>query len=320
MEKSYPTTGKALIVERLCKSYKDTKALSGVSFIAKRGELLGYLGPNGAGKTTTINILSGLLEPDSGRAEVYRIDVAADPIGVKQRLGVVPEESNLYPELTCRNNLIYAGELYGLSKSERMSRADDLLHQFGLIDRSGKPFRSLSRGLKRRLTIAAALVHSPDVLFLDEPTAGLDVVSAMKLRSLIRDINGAGTTVLLTTHNLREASDLCTRILILIGGRIVAEGTPSEISARVSSIKRLSVGLSQQLDLSDIREACKAIKSASIDGNELKVDVLDVHDAIAQIMTYVELRGGRILSIESVAPSLEDAFISILEQHGEDGN
>jgi len=238
----------AISVRRLCKSYNGVPALAEVSFRARPGELIGYLGPNGAGKTTTLNILSGLLRQDSGETAICGIDVAADPIAVKQRIGVVPEESNLYPELTCRGNLIYMGELYGLSKATRMKRADELLAMFALTDKASMPFRTLSRGMKRRLTVAAALVHSPDVLILDEPTAGLDVPSARQLRAHIGSINQDGTTVLLTTHNLLEASELCTRILILIKGRIVAEGSASEIRKRVASINRLSVEFSGDVD------------------------------------------------------------------------
>jgi len=316
MTRKQPNT--AITVKGLCKSYRDVRALDDVSFAVRRGELLGYLGPNGAGKTTTINVLSGLLTRDSGDVAVCGTDVAWDPVTVKQRIGVVPEESNLYPELTCRGNLIYMGELYGLSKAARRSKADALLALFNLTDRASMPFRALSRGMKRRLTVAAALVHSPEVLFLDEPTAGLDVPSARHLRSHIRAINQAGTTVFLTTHNLAEAEELSTRILILIKGKIVAEGSPLAIGERVANVIRLSVKLSDDIDEAQLRRHCPAILSVSVKGKTLVLDVSDTHLAVAQLVSFAEQEGVRILQMASALPSLEDAFVSILEQHDDE--
>jgi len=307
----------AISVQELHKNYKGTRALDGVSFDVQRGELLAYLGPNGAGKTTTINILSGLLPRDSGDLAVCGVDVAKDPVRVKQRIGVVPEESNLYPELTCRGNLLYVGELYGLHRTSRVSRADELLTQFGLSDKANMPFRTLSRGMKRRLTIAAALVHSPEVLFLDEPTAGLDVQSARKLRDHVRNINRDGTTVLLTTHNLSEASELCTRILILIKGQVAAKGSASEIAERVEETKRLAVKLSGDVDEAQLRESCPAIVGARLKGDTLILDVTETHSAVAQVVSFSERISLRIIQIESAMPSFEETFVRILEAHDE---
>ena len=191
----------AIAVSGLSKSFGSLKALRQVNFTVGRGEIFAYLGPNGAGKTTTIRILSGLLHRDAGEVNICGADVAKDPVFVKERIGVVPDESNLYPELTCLRNLEYLGELYGLRRGVRAEKAAELLSFFDLADRGATPFGALSRGLKRRLTIAAALVHDPELVFLDEPTSGLDVPSARALRELIRTINRRGATVFLTTHN-----------------------------------------------------------------------------------------------------------------------
>ncbi len=179
------------------------------------------------------------------------------------------------------------------------------------------PFRTLSRGMKRRLTVAAALVHSPDVLILDEPTAGLDVPSARQLRAHVRSINQDGTTVLLTTHNLLEASELCTRILILIKGRIVAEGSASEISERVACANRLSVEFSGDVEEALLSASCPAIVSVSQKGQTLLLDVNGTHSATAQLISFAEQNGVRVLHISSAPPSLEDAFVTILKEHGE---
>ncbi len=299
-------------VSGLCKSYGNLRALENVSFRVRKGEVLGYLGPNGAGKTTTINILSCLLRPDAGEVYVCELDIRREPIAVKERIGVVPEESNLYPELSCRRNLEYLGELYGLARAERGRRADSLLESFGLTDRAGMPFQSLSRGMKRRLTVAAALVHCPEVILLDEPTAGLDVLSARALRSLIRDLSRSGTTVFLTTHNLAEAEALSDRILILVKGRIAAEGTAAEVRQRVEKGKNLTVTLSGEVPQPSVLELCPAIRSATLAEGKWKLEVADTHAAVMQLLVLAEKHGVRLLQIASVTPSLEDAFMTIL--------
>jgi len=300
-------------VRGLSKSYGNTRALETVSFSIRQGEIFAYLGPNGAGKTTTINVLCGLLRRDAGDVTIDGLDIEQDPVAVKQRIGVVPEESNLYPELTCRRNLEYLGELYGLARVCRRSRADELLVSFDLADKAAAPFRSLSRGMKRRLTVAASLVHSPEIVFLDEPTAGLDVPSAHALRSLIRAINRDGTTVFLTTHNLAEAEILCGRIVILIKGQVVADGTPTEIGQRVAKAKTLLVALSEDVTETLLREACPAILSATETDGAWRLEVGNTHEAVRQLMLLAEKQGFRVLEIDTVTPSLEDAFMTILE-------
>jgi ABC-2 type transport system ATP-binding protein len=307
------TPRKIIQVGGVCKSYGQTVALNSVSFSVRAGEALGYLGPNGAGKTTTINILCGLVRRDAGEVQVCGADIERDPVTVKEQIGVVPEDSNLYPELTCRRNLEYLGELYGLSRASKRARADQLLETFNLSDKADAPFRALSRGMKRRLTVAAALVHSPRVVFLDEPTTGLDVPSARALRSLVGDMNRDGTTVFLTTHNLAEAESLCGRIIILVKGRIVAEGTAGEIREQVAKARTLSLTLSVDVSEDSLRRACPAIAAAAVVDGAWRLQVADTHTAISQIVSFAEERGIRILAVGSFFPSLEDAFVTILE-------
>jgi len=301
-------------VSCLEKSYGELKALSGVTFSVRRGEIFGYLGPNGAGKTTTINILSALLARDAGEVRVCGADIDLEPIAVKRLIGVVPEESNLYPELTCRRNLEYLGELYGLSRASKRTRANELLDTFDLGRKADAPFRSLSRGMKRRLTIAAALVHSPRVIFLDEPTAGLDVPSARALRSLIRDINRNGATVFLTTHNLAEAESLCDRVLILVKGRTVAEGAAADIAGRVVKAHTLSVLLSGDVKAHELCQACPAVKAASFVDGAWRLELTDTHATLTQLTAFAQQRDVRILGITSAAANLEDAFMAIIER------
>jgi len=300
-------------VSGLSKSYGTLKALAEVSFVVRQGEICAYLGPNGAGKTTTINILCGLLPRDAGEVSVCGMDIARDPVAVKQRIGVVPEESNLYPELTCRRNLEYLGELYGLQRSARKARAAALLETFDLTEKAAAPFRALSRGMKRRLTVAAALVHSPEVVFLDEPTVGMDVPSARALRGLIREINRGGTTVFLSTHNLAEAEALCDRVIILSKGRLVAEGTAQEIRQRVEKARCLSVVLSAEISAESLREGCPSVQGAVHTDASWHLEVDDLHTATSELVSFAEKRNVRILEINTMGVTLEDAFITLLE-------
>ncbi len=302
-------------VSGLSKSYGELKALAEVSFVVRQGEILAYLGPNGAGKTTTINILCGLLARDGGEVSVCGVDVARDPVFVKSRIGVVPEETNLYPELTCRRNLEYLGELYGLARVARKRRALELLDLFGLTEKAAVPFRTLSRGMKRRLTIAAALVHCPEIVFLDEPTVGLDVPSARALRTLIREINRDGATVLLSTHNLAEAEVLCDRVLILVKGHVVAEGTGAEIRQRVERARTVSVAFSGDASSESLRGGCPSVRSAiNVDG-KWRLEVDDLHAAVCDLVAFADERCLRILELDTAGVTLEEAFISILDDN-----
>jgi ABC-2 type transport system ATP-binding protein len=304
----------AISVSGLSKSFGSLKALSQVNFSVQRGEIFAYLGPNGAGKTTTIKILSGLLQRDAGEVSICAADVAKDPVFVKQRIGVVPDESNLYPELTCRRNLEYLGELYGLPREGRATRAAELLSFFDLTDRTTTPFGALSRGLKRRLTIAAALVHDPELVFLDEPTSGLDVPSARALRELIRTINRRGATVFLTTHNLNEAEALSQRVLILIKGRVAAMGTPREIRQRVQRLNLLTMTFSQEIEPTRLRRACPAVLQVSPQNGAWRLEVTEAHTALEQLLAFAGNEGVRLKEINTMVASLEDAFLSFLEE------
>jgi ABC-2 type transport system ATP-binding protein len=304
----------AISVSGLSKSFGSLKALSEVSFSVPRGEIFAYLGPNGAGKTTTIRILAGLLDRDAGEVGICGADVAETPVFVKERIGVVPDESNLYPELTCRRNLEYLGELYGLPRAGRTARAAELLSFFDLAGRAATPFGALSKGLKRRLTIAAALVHDPEVVFLDEPTSGLDVPSARALRELIRTINRQGATVFLTTHNLHEAEALSQRVLILIQGRVAALGTPGKIRQRVQYFNFLTVTFSPEIEAARLLRACPAVLKASSQNGAWRLEVAQAHAALEQLLAFAGGEGVQISAINTLTASLEDAFMSFLTE------
>lgn len=221
-------------VSDLTKHYDEILAVDHISFEVNKGEVFGFLGPNGAGKTTTIRMLTGLSKPMGGSASILGFDIQSEIINVKKSIGVVPEISNLYDELSGFDNLLFMAQLYGVPRTQRRKRVEELLKHFRLYDRKNDLFRTFSRGMKRALTIAAALIHNPEVLFLDEPTVGLDVVAARSLRNLISNLRQQGVTTFLTTHYLGEADLLCDRVAILVKGKILAIDTPQILMAKTN--------------------------------------------------------------------------------------
>ena len=211
----------AISAEGLAKRFGDVQAVADASFMVREGELFGFLGPNGAGKTTTITMLTGLARPDAGTFCIGGIDCTRNPKAAQHLVGVVPDESNLYPELTGFENLVFCGSLYGMRKIKRIERARKLLAEFGLEKAADRKFGGYSKGMKRKLTIAACIIHEPPILFLDEPTTGIDVASARQIRQFIDDLHHNGTTITLTTHYIEEAERLCGRIAFIVEGRIV---------------------------------------------------------------------------------------------------
>jgi len=238
---------KIIEVENLAKGFGEVSAVESVSFHVNQGEIFGFLGPNGAGKTTTINMLTGLARPDAGKISIGGIDSTDNPKKIQHLIGVVPDESNLYPELTGFDNLCFCAALYGLGKKERHRRAGELLETFGLTQAANRIFGGYSKGMKRKLTIAAGIIHEPDILFLDEPTTGIDVGSARQLRHLIADLRQAGTTVFLTTHYIEEAERLCGRIAFVVSGRIVRIDTVENLVQPLQARQILQIAYAKGL-------------------------------------------------------------------------
>ena len=305
--------GSAIVMEDLRKQYGDLVAVDGLSLAVEQGEVFGLLGPNGAGKTTTIRMLVGLTEPDGGRAAVNGFDVIREPVKMKAGVGVVPELSNLYPELTCLDNLLYTAELYGVPRRERLARSEALLEQVGLTEKRNAGFGKLSRGMKRRLTIAAALVHRPAVLFLDEPITGLDVFSARSLRGLVRELNAGGTTIVLTTHLIAEADELCHRIGLLVKGRLMALDSPAALKARVAAEQRLWVELDSAPPATALEQlgVVASLSPAKTAGNRLLLSAGDVHAALQEVMAWSVSHGLRIRHLATQPPTLEEAFVRL---------
>jgi len=302
----------AIEVEDLVRDYGKTRAVDHVSFTVGSGEVFGFLGPNGAGKTTTIRMLTGLTRPDEGGGTVAGFDLTREMPRIKKAIGVVPEASNLYDELSALDNLVFAGQLYGVPRAERKPRAEELLRQFGLAERRRSPFGSFSKGMKRALTIAAALIHRPRIVFLDEPTSGLDVLAARRLRATIRSLRESGVTVFLTTHYLEEADLLCDHLAIIVKGRIVARGSPEELKAMANGEPALEVSF----DRAPIEVPAEGSLPSGVARIERLGDRLRLHGSDLGALTrlaldWAEAGGVKVTGLGTAQPSLEEAFVRL---------
>jgi ABC-2 type transport system ATP-binding protein len=282
-----------------------------ISFNVDRGVIFGFLGPNGAGKTTTIRMLTGLTKPTSGKAVVANHDIVKEATEAKRHFGVVPEISNVYDEMTAWDNLIFTAQLYAVPKNERDGRAKELLELFGLFERRGDRVGIFSRGMKRRLTIAAAMVHKPDILFLDEPTTGLDVQSLRIIRNLIKELNKNGVTVFLTTHYIEEADQLCQRVAIINQGRIVALDNPERLKMSVEKHQIMEISFSQNENLQAKLQHLSHVSDVVKVGDKYRLHVEDTSEAVPLLTDFAREHDLRIISINTPKPSLEDAFVMI---------
>jgi ABC-2 type transport system ATP-binding protein len=297
----------ALDVTDLRKQFGDLVAVSGVSFEARAGEVFGLLGPNGAGKS-----ISGLIVPSGGRASVLGHDVARDRRASRQELGVVPQELALYDDLSARQNLSYWGAAYGMRGDALTSRVDEVLDRIGLADRAREPVKRFSGGMKRRLNVGCGLVHRPKVLLLDEPTAGVDPQSRVKLLDLVREEVQQGTCVLYTTHYMEEAQALCDRLAIIDRGALLATGTLDELR-RVIGEKDI-VRLSGRFDPVGVRAAIEGVDEAeviSLDASSLMLAVEGASRKLPAILGAVSVAGGEVHETSLSQPSLESLFIKL---------
>lgn len=301
----------SIYVENLSKRFEKVEAVDRISFRVKKGELFGFLGPNGAGKTTTINILTGLARPDNGIFRIGGIDCSDNPRAAQRLIGVVPDESNLYPELTGFDNLCFCTSLYGMPKAERQEKARQLLETFDLTQAGERKFSGYSKGMKRKFTIAAGIIHSPAILFLDEPTTGIDVASARHLRQLISHLHQEGTTIFLTTHYIEEAERLCDRIAFIVSGRIIRIDTVAHL---VQPVKEKHV---MQIACKNIP---KGIQSRIIEifpelvATESETDFIRVESKapvqVGPLVRFLEDNGAEVMEARRIHPSLEEVFIA----------
>jgi len=302
----------AIAVRNLTKHYEDVTAVDHISFEVGRGEIFGFLGPNGAGKTTTIRILTGLIRPDEGEAFVAGFNVLKNPLEAKQSIGVVPEVSNAYIDLTAWENLVLIGRLYGIPAQRLRENATKLLKEFGLYEVKDKLVRAFSKGMKQKLLLCMALVNDPEVLFLDEPTSGLDVESARLLREKVNQYNRDGKTVFLSTHNMEEANQLCHRIAIINHGKIAAIDTPENLRIQSMELQYIEVAFNKPVSPQEFLENPNIVKVVPA-GNKLRIYTVNPSEVIEFLVDYAKRRHIQILSLNTMMPSLEDVFLKFVK-------
>jgi ABC-2 type transport system ATP-binding protein len=302
----------ALSIQGLAKRFGEVQAVSDVSVEVAEGELFGFLGPNGAGKTTTINMLTGLARPDTGTIRIAGIDCTGNPKAAQHLIGVVPDESNLYPELTGFQNLCFCAALYGIRKQERELRARELLDTFSLADAGKRKFAGYSKGMKRKLTIAAGIIHRPEILFLDEPTSGIDVASARQIRQLIADLNESGTTIFLTTHYIEEAERLCGRIAFIVKGRIVQIDTVANLIQPIQDTHVMQIAISSSdTTLQDKLTAAFPHLTFQVPAPNLIRVEADSPVHAGPLVRFIEDQGVYVTEARRMRFTLEDVFVRI---------
>ena len=309
----------AIVVQGLRKVYGDVKALDGIDFEAKAGTVFGLLGPNGAGKTTAIRVLATVLRPDGGHAEVLGLDVVKQADAVRRRIGLAGQYAAVDPNLTGRENLRMTGILAQLPRPQILPRAAELLARFQLTDAGDRPVRTYSGGMRRRLDIAASLVQRPPVLFLDEPTTGLDITSRNELWDMIRELVEEGTTVLLTTQYLEEADRLANRIAVVDNGHVIANDTPENLKAQLGSTV-VEMGLGDDVRAQRAVEAVTGVFEGKVERDGSLVRVSSDQGAHALIEVLRSLDGAELepetLTVRE--PSMDDVFLNLTGRHAEE--
>jgi len=297
----------------LTKRFGDFTAVDGVSFTIRRGAIFGFLGPNGAGKTTTIRMLLGLLKPTSGEASVLGFHIVKQTAEIKKRIGYMSQRFSLYDDLTVDENLNFFGRTYGVRGKKLKTRKEYVLNMAGLEGRERELTRNLSGGWKQRLALGTAIIHEPEMLFLDEPTAGVDPISRRTFWDLIYDLADAGTTVMVTTHYMDEA-ELCQRLAFIQHGRIVADGSPAGIKEREMRGQVLEIDCTDTaLAIPALREM-NAFEEVALYGALIHAVATDVEALKPQIASQLRHAGVQVRTMDIIAPSLEDVFISSVRQ------
>jgi ABC-2 type transport system ATP-binding protein len=303
-----------LEAHQLVKKYGDFTAVKGVSFDIKEGEVFSLLGPNGAGKTTTISMLSTLYAPTSGDATIGGQSIKKNPMAVKQVIGVVPQELALYEDLTARENLIFWGQMYGLSGKPLQARVDEVLEQIGLTDKARNRVKTYSGGMKRRVNIGVGLLHKPRLLFMDEPTVGIDPQSRRAILDTVKDLNRQGMTVLYTTHYMEEAQELSDRVGIIDHGELIALGTQKELTQQVGHTETLILHIGESDDPEALATSLRDIQDvleANVTDHEVSIITPEAEDILAPVVSKANERGIKIHSIDIREPNLEAVFLHL---------
>jgi ABC-2 type transport system ATP-binding protein len=311
-EQAAASTELVITTRNLSRKFGQLMAVRDVSLDVHRGEIFGVLGPNGAGKSTTIRMLCGLLDPSSGSGKVVGFDIAKDAERIKQRIGYMTQRFSLYEDLTVEENMRFYAGIYGISRAQRRARIDDVLAQSGLMERRAQLAGTLSGGWKQRVALACSTIHEPPLLFLDEPTAGVDPVSRRQFWNQIHRVAAAGTTVLVTTHYMDEA-ERCHRLAFIFRGELLAVGTPTEVVA-ARGLTVLEVDCSDALRAADRLSGLAAVDEVTFLGSLLRVALRGAADPEQLVRAKLTEGGVEIRGLKAVRPDVEDAFVSMVRE------
>jgi ABC-2 type transport system ATP-binding protein len=300
----------AVVVKDLTRSFGDFVAVDHVSFEVARGEIFGFLGPNGAGKTTTIKILCGLLSPSSGEGYVAGWSVAANPEEIKKHIGYMSQKFSLYEDLTVRENIDFFGGIYGLTGAKKAERERWVMEMAGLADKATMLTSELPLGWKQRLALGCAVIHEPPVLFLDEPTSGVDPLSRRSFWELIHSMASRGVTIFVSTHYMEEA-EYCNRLALMSRGRIIALGTPAELKKKWMPAKVLSLKCDRIMEASELLKDKDVFSEAAVFGNVLHIVTYKPEEAKTEARKLLATAGISVASLEDITPSLEDVFVTL---------
>jgi len=300
----------SVVIEDLVKRFGEFVAVDHISLETRKGEIFGFLGPNGAGKSTTIRMLCGLLRPTSGRAQVAGYDVGRQPESVRQNIGYMSQKFSLYNDLKVIENIRLFAGLYSVIPNKLKERIEWVLDMADLKGQEGQIVGTLPGGWKQRLALGCAVLHQPPIIFLDEPTSGVDPISRRRFWDLIHDMANGGVTVFVTTHYMEEA-EYCNRLALIFRGKVVALGTPSELKQKSMRGELLLVEC-EPLGLAvEVLQSCSAVIDAAVFGNALHLVVPRAQEAIPEVRSYLAGRGVAVHRIEKISPSLEDVFVSL---------
>ncbi len=297
-------------VQNLTKIYGKLMAVNHINFEVLKGEIYGFLGPNGAGKTTTLRMLTGIIRPDKGEANILGFNIQKEPLKAKQNIGVVPETSNAYVDLSAWQNMMLMSELYGIPKKEAENRAENLLDRLGIYDRRDDKVNAFSKGMKQRLILCMALVNDPLLIFLDEPTSGLDVQSTHLIRDILQEFPEQGKTIFLTTHNMDEANNLCDRVAIINKGQIAAIDRPEKLKNMIKKLKSIEISFDKALNTKNLSEL-PHITQIRKKGDKFIVFTDNVDGLIHSLTLFAESENLKIVTLNTLDPSLEEVFVEL---------
>lgn len=303
---------KLLKVVELKKSFGNREVVRGVTFTVNKGESFGLLGPNGAGKSTTISMICGLIESSSGDVTVGGVSIKKDPMQVKRKIGVVPQDIALYPTISARENLYFWGRMYGLSKAEAKKRTEEVLEIVGLKDRAKEKIENYSGGMKRRINIGAALMHKPELLIMDEPTVGIDPQSRNHILETVKKLNQEGMTVIYTSHYMEEVEYLCERIAIVDQGEVIASGTKAELCSRLVGATSIQIKVSKvNQEMVDQLRTIPNVQSVKVDGELITIYASDARQTLGDAVALIIQSGLQVLSVDVQEPNLETVFLQL---------